>query len=92
MTEVTAAPKKHDMAARVDRMKQQLKDGAIAGAANTLRQVEGVAMEPHLADEIQGLFPTREPRPATKDGYYGVWEETFEYAYAAHFPKAIHGL
>eukprot|EP00975_Prorocentrum_lima_P027237 5725589-Prorocentrum_lima.AAC.1 len=68
MTEVTAAPKKHDMAARVDRMKQQLKDGAIAGAANTLRQTEGVAMDPHLAVEIQSLFPTREPRPATSDG------------------------
>eukprot|EP00975_Prorocentrum_lima_P060803 12755085-Prorocentrum_lima.AAC.1 len=49
-------------------------------------------MDPHLAVEIQSLFPTREPRPATSDGHYGVWEETFEYAYAAHFPKAIHGL
>eukprot|EP00975_Prorocentrum_lima_P050724 10628290-Prorocentrum_lima.AAC.1 len=41
MVEVTAAPKPHDMAARVERMKQQLKDGAVAGAASTLRQVEG---------------------------------------------------
>eukprot|EP00975_Prorocentrum_lima_P015624 3311360-Prorocentrum_lima.AAC.1 len=71
MTEVTAAPKKHDMAARVDRMKQQLRDGAIAGAANTLRQTEGVAMDASLAVDIQDLFPTREPRPATSDGLYG---------------------
>eukprot|EP00975_Prorocentrum_lima_P038252 8042341-Prorocentrum_lima.AAC.1 len=60
------------MAARVERMKQQLKDGAIAGAANTLRQTEGVAMDP-----IQNLFPTREPRPAAPTGTHGVWDETF---------------
>eukprot|EP00975_Prorocentrum_lima_P050155 10501934-Prorocentrum_lima.AAC.1 len=71
MTEVTAAPKKHDMAARVEQMKQQLKDGAIAGAANTLRQTEGVAMDPSLAVDIQSLFPTREPRPAASDGRHG---------------------
>eukprot|EP00975_Prorocentrum_lima_P028171 5922287-Prorocentrum_lima.AAC.1 len=54
------------MAARVERMKQQLKDdGAVAGAASTLRQVEGVAMEPKHAAEIQELFPTKETQPAT---------------------------
>eukprot|EP00975_Prorocentrum_lima_P014450 3066216-Prorocentrum_lima.AAC.1 len=52
------------MAARVDRMKQQLKDGAIAGAASTLRQVDGVAMDPGHAPELQELFPTKEPQPA----------------------------
>eukprot|EP00975_Prorocentrum_lima_P052015 10893046-Prorocentrum_lima.AAC.1 len=65
MAEVTAAPKPHDMAARVERMKQQLRDGAVAGAASTLRQAEGVAMDPAHAGDLQDLFPTQEPRPAT---------------------------
>eukprot|EP00975_Prorocentrum_lima_P053778 11283463-Prorocentrum_lima.AAC.1 len=75
MMQVTAAPKPHDMAARVERMKQQLKDGAIAGAASTLRQAEGVAMDPRHAPELRELFPTREPRPATLGSAPGPWEE-----------------
>eukprot|EP00975_Prorocentrum_lima_P032688 6865264-Prorocentrum_lima.AAC.1 len=75
MVEVTAAPKPHDMAARVERMKQQLKDGAVAGAASTLRQVEGVAMEPKHAPELQALFPTRETRPATLGPSPKPWDE-----------------
>eukprot|EP00975_Prorocentrum_lima_P031756 6668463-Prorocentrum_lima.AAC.1 len=54
------------MAARVERMKQQLKDGAMAGAASTLRQSDGVAMDPHQAVELQALFPTRELRPSRR--------------------------
>eukprot|EP00975_Prorocentrum_lima_P035994 7573309-Prorocentrum_lima.AAC.1 len=80
------------MAARVDRMKQQLKDGAVAGAASTLRQAEGVAMDPRHAAELQALFPTQEPRPATPAAAAGPWEEAFAFAYAAHLPKAINGL
>eukprot|EP00975_Prorocentrum_lima_P035774 7522891-Prorocentrum_lima.AAC.1 len=64
MLEVTAAPKPHDMEARVERMKQQLRDGAKAGAAATLRQTEGVAVDPALAPALQAMFPTAEPRPA----------------------------
>eukprot|EP00975_Prorocentrum_lima_P003318 732226-Prorocentrum_lima.AAC.1 len=63
MLEVTAAPKPHNMAARVERMKQQLRDGATAGAAATVRQTEGVAVDPALAPELQAMFPMVEPHP-----------------------------
>eukprot|EP00975_Prorocentrum_lima_P006632 1426422-Prorocentrum_lima.AAC.1 len=49
-------------------------------------------MDPKHAEELQGLFPTKEPRPATPGSTSGPWEEAFAYAYAAHLPKAINGL
>eukprot|EP00975_Prorocentrum_lima_P060183 12621843-Prorocentrum_lima.AAC.1 len=52
------------MVARVERMKQQLRDGSIAGAAATLRQTEEVAVDPALAPDLQAMFPTVEPRRA----------------------------
>eukprot|EP00975_Prorocentrum_lima_P038271 8047094-Prorocentrum_lima.AAC.1 len=77
MLEVTAAPKPHDMEARVERVRQQLRDGAIAGAATTLRQKEGVAVDPALAPDIQAMFPTAEPRPAKRATTITPWTEAF---------------
>eukprot|EP00975_Prorocentrum_lima_P057955 12158864-Prorocentrum_lima.AAC.1 len=59
--------------ARVERMKQQLRDGAIAGAAATLRQTEGVAVDPALAPDLQAMFPTVEPHPAPVETGFPAW-------------------
>eukprot|EP00975_Prorocentrum_lima_P013529 2873745-Prorocentrum_lima.AAC.1 len=55
------------MASRAQRVQQQLKDGAIAGAASTLRQTQGVAAEPKHTRELQDLFPTHESHPGESD-------------------------
>eukprot|EP00975_Prorocentrum_lima_P052881 11085360-Prorocentrum_lima.AAC.1 len=65
-------------------MKQQLKDGAIAGAASTLRQTDGVAMDPRHAADLQEIFPTREPRSAALGPGPDPWTDEFAYAFAAH--------
>eukprot|EP00975_Prorocentrum_lima_P051896 10867310-Prorocentrum_lima.AAC.1 len=61
------------MEARVERVKQQLRDGAVAGAAATLRQNSGVAVDPALAPEIQAMFPTAERIPAWRKDAQGPW-------------------
>eukprot|EP00975_Prorocentrum_lima_P028330 5954413-Prorocentrum_lima.AAC.1 len=75
------------MEARVERVKQQLRDGAIAGAAATLRQTEGVAVNPDLAPDIQAMFPTAEPRPATRAATILPWSEEFRLTIRENLPK-----
>eukprot|EP00975_Prorocentrum_lima_P052429 10989317-Prorocentrum_lima.AAC.1 len=92
MLEVTAAPKPHDMEARVERVKQQLRDGAVAGAAATLRQNSGVVVDPALAPEIQAMFPTAERIPAWRKPATEPWTPEFRLNLREQIPKAVRAL